>query len=229
MKTAEVNVTARTKAYKSEIRSLRRKGFVPANMYGPGLKNHEFAINEIEFRKSFGGGAGSNLLVTLKSESPELDGKRVILKQLERDPLTWRPMHVDFLEVAVDRPLTVSVPLEFKGTPKGVKLSGGILQIIRRSVEIRALPDHIPASITVDISELDLNETLHISDIQLPPSVELTDDPKYSMVSVSEMAEEEVVVAPAAATPEAAAADGAAPAEAASGEAPAPAKAEEKK
>jgi large subunit ribosomal protein L25 len=202
MKTAEMNVKNRDQGTKTAVRTLRRSGFVPANMYGPGLKNQVFAVNEIEFRKTYGGAASSNLLLTLRSESNDLNGKRVILKQLERDPVTWRPLHVDFLEVAVDRPLTVDIPLEFDGVPTGVKLDGGLLQIIRRSVQLRALPDNIPPSIKVDISGIGLNETLHISDLKLPANCELTDDAKYSVVSVIETKEE-------AATPVAAAAEGA--------------------
>ena len=208
MKSAEMNVKTRDFGTKTSVRSLRREGFVPANMYGPGMKNQVFAVNEIEFRKTFGGMAGSSLLLTLKSEAKDLDGRRVILKQLERDPVTWRPLHADFLEVAVDKPLTVSIPLEFEGTPSGVKLEGGLLQIIRRSVQLTALPDHIPGSVKVDISELGLNQTYHISDIKLPENCELADNPEYSVVSVIETKEEEA--APAAAATEAAAGEGAA-------------------
>jgi len=227
MKTAELNVEPRKSGIKSELNKLRREGYVPANIYGPGLKNSVFRVDERLLRKAYGGPASSNLLLTLKSSDPELNGKRAILKEVDRDPVGWRPRHLDFLEVAGDRALTVNVPLEFKGTPKGVKLSSGILQIIRRSLEISALPDHIPGSIEVDISDMDVNETLHVSDLTLPENVVLNDEPTYSVVSVTEQAEEEApsVVAPAAGeTPEgeaAPAAEGAAATEGAAAAAPA--------
>ncbi len=119
----------------------------------------------------------------------------MILKSVERDPARWTLDHVDFYEISDKRPLQVKVPLEFKGTPVGVKIGGGLLQIVRREVTVEALPSAIPEKIEVDVSNLELNNSLHLGDLQVPEGLKVVDSKTYTIASVSEPEKEEVVAA----------------------------------
>lgn len=204
MRTAELKVVQRSEGSKSENKKLRRQGLVPANIYGPGEKNAYCAFDERDLKRAIGNSSSGNLLLVLQSEAKEFNGRRVILKSLERDPVTWASLHADFYSVSLDRPIEVNVPLEFQGTPKGVKLHGGILQIARRSVSVRGLADDIPDSIQVDISELDVNKSMHVSDLKVSEKVKILDSGDYTLATVVEQAKEEIA-APAAAAEGAAA------------------------
>ena len=192
MQQAELKVVGRTGGTKSETKSLRTQGLVPASIYGPKIVNQNCAFSEKEMRKVFSNDFGSNFILTLASDSKDLNGKRVVLKNVDRDPLTWALTHADFYEIAMDRPLTVSVPLRFNGNPEGVKTGGGILQVIRRSVRIKALPDAIPAAVDVDISGMQLNDSLHLADLKFSDKITVLDSTSFTVVSIVEAEKEEV-------------------------------------
>lgn len=206
MQQVQLTVETRTGGSKAELRRIRTQGKVPAVIYGPGKTNQYCAFSEKELRKAFQNNFDSNLMITLQGAGGTLVGKKVILKSLERSPVTWSLEHADFYEVSMDRPLIVPLAIHFTGTPEGVKTDGGILQILRRSVRIKALPGDIPEFIELDISQLKLNQTLHISDLKVSGKITLMDPPGFALASVAEPEKEEVV----APTAEAAAAEGAA-------------------
>lgn len=203
---AELPVFERVSGQKSKVKELRKNGLVPAVIYGPGIKNQSCTLSEKELKKVFKGDFGTNYILTLKSEVASLNGKRVVVKKLDRDPVKWSLDHVDFYEISLDRPLTVSVPLHFVGVADGVKNSGGILQVIRRSVKIRALPQDLPQAIEVDTSALAINQSLHLSDIKFDSKITVVDSLEFTIVSIVEPEKEEVVVAAAPAEGAAAAA-----------------------
>ncbi len=140
MEKAELKVITRNQDVRTESRRLRREGFVPANVYGYKTKNVVCAFEEKAIRKIFKTGFDTNMLLTLKSDSKEIDGKQVIVKGVERHPVKWSLTHADFFEVNNARPLTVKVPLKYVGVPAGVRLEGGIMQILRRTILVKALP-----------------------------------------------------------------------------------------
>lgn len=188
-----VDLTVQTKAdnRKTTNRSLRNSGMVPAIIYGPNAKNKTCTLDERDLYRIFRGQNISNIMLTLQSDEKELNGKKVVVKAIDKHPVRWTPTHVDFYELDLNEPLTVPVPIEFKGTPKGVKLEGGILNVVRRSVEVKALPNHLPEKIEVDISALEINDSLHISDLNVSENVTIMDSEKFTIVSVAEPAKEE--------------------------------------
>lgn len=196
MKKAELSVVKRESNNKSYSRKLRNEGLVPAVVYGPGLKNQNCAFDSRSIHKIFQGSSYSNFILTLKSDEKTLDGKKVLLKEVSRDPLGWKPLHADLYEISMDRPLTVKIPIDFEGTPTGVKLDGGILQIVRRAVELRALPGDIPEKISLDISGLNIGDSFHVSDLNVGEKVTILDSEGYTLASVVEQ-EVEKIEAPA--------------------------------
>lgn len=222
MKQAELKVESRTTGRKSLARALRRNGRVPANFYGPGIDNATCDFDSRDLAKVLKTGQSGNIMLTLKSEDNRFEGKKVLIKTVDRDPVTWKPVHADLYSIDMTRALTVDIPLVFEGVPEGVKVGGGILNIIRRSVQIRALPNSLPESIKVDITGVKVGENVHVSDLPLSEDWKLVDSASFTILSVNEPAEEEVKPVAAVATGEAGEA-------AATGEAAAAAPAEEKK
>ncbi|MGH0028403.1 MAG: 50S ribosomal protein L25 [Myxococcota bacterium] len=205
---------------KGVARKLRATGMIPGVYYGGGADPKPVQLNAHDLVRLLStSSAGMNTLIDL-SGGGELDGKVVLVKELQRDPVNGRALHADLYAVDVDRAVTVSVPVHLDGTAAGVKM-GGIVDHALREVELECLPRAIPEELRVDISALDLGDSLHVRDIPLPEGVELLTDGDLSLVSVVQPraeeeeapAEEEGEEGAEAAAEGEAPAEGAAPAE----------------
>lgn len=176
-------------------RKLRAAGRIPAVMYGRGQENVTLSLEPRALEKVLAAGhAGLNTLIDLSVEG---GGESVVLvRELQRDPVKGSLVHVDLFQVDLTQTVDVSVPLHVVGTAKGVALDGGILDFALREIEIECLPRSIPDQIDVDVSALEIGESLHVRDLALPPGVALKSDPDLSVVSVVAPSTEE---APAAA------------------------------
>src|SRR3954447_14521758 len=186
---------------KNEARRTRREGKVPAVLYGGGngTTAMPIAVPPKALLKILHSEAGQNTLIALK-----LDGSgdtRVLVKDFQLDPITHEVLHADFYRVAMDKLLQVTIPIVVHGEPKGVKQQGGLLEHIRREVEIECLPGDIPEHIDVDVSELMLHQGVRLRDIANDPKWKPVTDPDTMLVHVIMPKAEE-----APATPEAAAA-----------------------
>lgn len=193
----ELAVEGRKTGTQRDLRAVRGKGLVPGNIYGPGLKNASCAVDEKLLRKAMNNDFSTNAIITFKSNETGLNGKKVILKSVSRAPLNWALEHVDFYEIAMNRPLNTTIAIHYTGTPEGVKVEGGILQIVRRAVRIRALPGDIPEFLELDISNLKIGDNFHVSDLKVSDKVKILDSGDFTLVSVAEPEKEEVVVAAA--------------------------------
>jgi large subunit ribosomal protein L25 len=191
---------------KNEARRTRREGKVPAVLYGDGKDATPIAVEPKALLRILHSESGANTLIALKiagGESP-----RVLVKDYQLDPITHHVLHADFYKIAMDRVLRVTVPITVKGEAKGVKQQAGILEFIRREVEIECLPGDIPEHVELDVTELMLHQGIRVREIAVSPKVKFVSDPDLMVVHVVMPKAEE---APAAA--EAAAAAPAAPAE----------------
>ena len=166
MNERELWVEKRTETGKGPARRLRREGKIPAIIYGPGREPQPVVVDPKQVKKILRSPTGKNTLLTLKSDDSELKGRKVLIKDQQIDPITDELIHIDLMEVKEDRPVRVRVPISFKGKPKGVE-RGGILEEHIRELEIMCLPSQIPEILEVDISELDLGDSLHIRDLKL--------------------------------------------------------------
>ena len=189
---------------KNEARRLRARGRIPAVVYGAEKgKAVEIAVDPKTLLRILHSESGVNTLIGL-----QLDGgdTRVLVKEYQVDPIDHTLLHADFYQVAMDKMLTVTVPIVLKGDAKGVKQQGGIVDFVNREMEIEVLPGDIPENITVDISELMLHEGVRVRDVQ-------TEGSRWKAISDADMMIVHVV-APraeeAAPAPEAAVAAGAA-------------------
>jgi large subunit ribosomal protein L25 len=148
---------------KNEARRLRASGRIPAVVYGAEKgKAVEIAVDPRALLRILHSESGVNTLIGLA-----LDGghTRVLVKEYQLDPIDHKLLHADFYQVAMDKALTVTVPIVLKGEAKGVKQQGGIVDFVHREIEIECLPGDIPENITVDVSELMMNQGLRVREL----------------------------------------------------------------
>ena len=202
--------TVRESRGKNEARRTRREGMVPAVVYGAASKGADrsataIAVAPKALLKILHSESGANTLISLKVAG--LGDARVLVKDYLLDPITHQVLHADFFRVAMDRALRVTIPVVVKGEPKGVKQQGGILEFIRREIEVECLPADIPEHVEVDVSELMLHQGIRVREIAANPKWKAVSDPDMMLVHVI-LPKAEEVAAPAeaaAAAPTAAA------------------------
>jgi len=189
------------KTTKKGLSSLRATFKIPAVVYGEGKPAFSVSLDEkslLTLRKK----GGFNAVIHLQVEGG--DAETVILKALQRHPVTDRPIHADFQRISLTRKIEAKVPLHIIGEAPGVKNSGGLLQHELRFLTIRALPTHIPAAVEVDVSSLEINQHLLVKDLKVSSEIEVVDNAEHRVVNVAlfkeEVAAVAVVVDPAAVT-----------------------------
>jgi large subunit ribosomal protein L25 len=194
---------------KNEARRTRRSGFVPGVLYGgDGRHATPISVEPRALLKILHSESGANTLISLKL--PGGADARVLVKEYQLDPVTHQLLHADFYRVAMDKVIQVTIPVIVKGEPKGVKQQGGILEFIRREIEIECLPGDIPEHVEVDVSDLMLHQGVRVRDLPTSPKWKALSEPEMMLVHVIMPKAEE---APAPAEAAAAAATPAAPAE----------------
>jgi large subunit ribosomal protein L25 len=206
METVELGCERRDSQTKGEVRALRRNGQVPAVLYGPNKATVTVAVTAADLKARVAAAARQRL-IKLKSENSDLNDRHVIIKQVQRAPISGAIVHADFYEVDLNAKLRVFVALKFVGKPKGVA-EGGILQPLIRQVEVECLPLEIPEFIEVDVTELDIHDVIHISAIKFSGNIKPIFDTDEAVVSVLPPT---VEAAPVAAAGAEAAVEGAAP------------------
>ena len=202
MNKISLSVEQRVETGKGPARRLRVTGKVPAVLYGKKTEPRKLSVNVREFRKAMEEG-GRNPLLDLKvTENGEVVATRVaVLKERQTRPVDGSLIHLDFHEVLMDEPIEVTVPIEFEGKPVGID-KGGLFQPVTRELRVMCLPDDIPSSITVDVSGLDIGDSVHIGAITLPKGVSAVQDAGVSLASVAAPMKEEVAAEEAAAEEE---------------------------
>jgi large subunit ribosomal protein L25 len=186
---------------KGVARSLRRDGMVPAVLYREG-KAQSIKLSKKELAKLVNSVAGEQVMVDLQFKDGEK--KLALLKDFQVDPIRGELLHTDFFEVSLTEKVRVPLHIVTVGEPIGVKRDAGILQHTIREVEIECLPDKIPGRVEIDISKLEVGQSVHVSDLSFEEGIKVLTDPGDVIVTVTAPVVEEA--APAAATAEAAAA-----------------------
>ena len=199
MDMVEVTIERRQGQGKGTARKLRRAGVIPAVFYGPKRATASIAVRAEEFERKLSHLEGSHLirLVNDGGKDAELHDKAVLLREIQRHPVTGEVLHADFFEVDLTERLTVSVPLRFVGKAVGV-VEGGVLQPIVREIELECLPTEIPEFIEVDVSHLTIHQAVHLSELRLPERVTAMGEPTQPLVSVLPPTVEEAKPAEAA-------------------------------
>ncbi len=185
MKSHPLTAYSRTRQGRQGAKKVRNSGRVPAVIYGGKHQSQSLEIDSKDLRNLMQHSVSENLLVDLNvSEDPR--AKRLaLLQEVQHHPLSGSVLHVDLHEVAEDQKVTVTVPVETAGEAVGVKTGGGMLEHVLFKFKVRALPKDLPEFIEVDVSNLELDQTIHIGDIKAPEGVEILGDPAVSVISVA--------------------------------------------
>ena len=207
---ATLEAVKRTDSGKNEARRHRAAGRLPAVVYGTAKDGKApvgvpVTVDPKGLMRILRSDSGVNTLITLK-----LDGgaTQVLVKEYQLDPVSNALLHADFYQLAMDKAIVVTVPVQVKGEPKGVKLQGGLLDFVTREIQVECLPANIPEHIDVDVSELMLNQAIRVRDLALDGKWKPVSDGDTMLVHVVMPKAEESAqataeeVAPAAAEPE---------------------------
>jgi large subunit ribosomal protein L25 len=178
---------------KGVARKLRAKGLIPAVFYSPRSQTIPLVVNPKELGRTLQTDAGENVLIDLDiRKGDQSDRKVVMVKEIQIDPLQRTALHADFYEVEMDVMVAVEVPIRLIGKPEGAKM-GGILEQIRRVIQIQCLPGDIPKSFDVDVSSLKIGDSIHVQDIQVE-RVKVLGDTNFTIATVVPPSVEEKVV-----------------------------------
>lgn len=165
MKEVTLAASIRTDIGKGASRQSRIKGNIPAVVYGPETKPFQIEVSEKSLRAAVKEAHSTSSIFNL-----DVDGKvsKVIIREIQRDPVTSVVTHVDFHALSMNKPIHLTVPITITGTAIGVKSEGGILQTTLRDLEISCLPENIPEEIEVDVTELGIGDSIHVKDLEVP-------------------------------------------------------------
>jgi large subunit ribosomal protein L25 len=168
---------------KGGARKLRERGMAPGVVYGGGREATAIAFDVAALERLLASShGGMNTLIDLEGDTPAA-GRTVIAKELQREPVRGAITHVDFIEVDLKAKIEVAVPIHLVGSAAGVLL-GGVLDQQQREVVLLCMPDAIPDDIEVDVSEMELGDSLHIRDLAVPAGVEFHTDDSLTVATV---------------------------------------------
>ena len=181
MAIAELAVETRTESGKGYARKLRNKGKIPAVRYGKECPVAQYAVDRLAMDRLLSV-SGSALVALDVDGAGSNDELLSIVKDIQRDPVSGKIIHADFYGVRYGEPILIEVPLVFEGKAAGV-VEGGLLQPVRRSLEIRCLPRQIPENIVVDVTALGIGDAIHVNDLEVE-GVEFVATVNFTIVTV---------------------------------------------
>jgi large subunit ribosomal protein L25 len=186
----KLDVQEREERGSAATRRLRRQGLIPGVLYGRGKDPHPFCVAERELRRALTGPAGLHAILDVA-----LDGQKTthasILKDYQQDVITGRLAHIDLQEVRLDQPIQAQVVIELVGESAGAK-EGGVLSQVSREINVEALPLEVPERIEVDISAMEMGDTLRLADVPVPEGVTFLDDPEETVLATVTVPTKEV-------------------------------------
>jgi large subunit ribosomal protein L25 len=180
----ELKTNIRTTVGNGPARRLRQAGQVPAVFYGPKTESVLLSVNKNDLDLIFKNGRISQIILNLVIQNNgETYTRPAMIKELQVHPVSRNYLHIDFYEIDMDRKVTVKIPVVTTGQSVGIE-RGGILQIIRRELEVQCLPFDVPKSIEIDITDLDMGDSIHVEDISLDGEVEFFSEASLTVVTM---------------------------------------------
>lgn len=176
---------------KNVSRRIRREGKVPAVLYGPDIENISLTINKKDIFAILKSETGENTIVKVSFDSESRDA---MIKELQKDPVSDELLHVDLLQISMDKALQVAVPISLLGEAVGVKAEGGFVDFVTRELEVECLPKDIPEQIEINISNLHLHQFIKVADIPPLENGKIVSDPETVIVHIKAPSKEEIEV-----------------------------------
>jgi large subunit ribosomal protein L25 len=194
---AKLKAQKRTEIGRNAIKKVKNDGMVPGVIYGSNLEPINLQINGRELLSLLSHASGENILVELEiQDGSEKQNALAMIQEIQHHPLQRQILHVDFHAVSANETVSAEIPIETTGEAVGVKVQGGLLEHILRYLEVECLPGDLPQIIEVDVTNLEVGQSLHVRELNLPPGVEAMTDPEQTVVAVVESRVEEEVVEP---------------------------------
>jgi large subunit ribosomal protein L25 len=184
MAQSTLNVLKRKRMGKSGAREIRKEGNIPAVLYGKGTETLSLVINPAELKEALSTDAGENTLLEIRVKDEEAEIQKLsLLREVQYDYLTDKPIHLDFQALDMNEKITVAVPVQIEGSAKGVK-EGGILEEILREISVECLPTNIPNSFSVDVTELEIGHSIHVNTLEIEEGVNILHEDEDTIVTV---------------------------------------------
>jgi len=194
---AKLTAQRRTQVGRNAIKKIKADGMVPGVIYGSAQEPVNLQINGRELLNVLSRASGENILVELEIlDGSEKQNALAMIQEIQHNPLQREIVHVDFHAVSANETVSAEVPIETVGEAVGVKVHGGLLEHILRYLEVECLPGDLPQVIEVDVTNLDVGQSLHVRELKLPSGVEAVTDAEQTVVAVVEARVEEEVVEP---------------------------------
>jgi len=190
-----INVKRRVRMGKSGSKAIRNEGNIPAVIYGKGSESISIVVNPTELKEALSTDAGENTLLEMHIKDGNKEIKKLsLLREVQMDYLTNKSIHLDFMELDMNKSFSLKVPVKIVGRPIGVHEEKGLLEEILREIEIECLPSDIPNVFEVEVSELHINDSIHVRDIEVSDKINVLDDPSSTVVTILTPRVEKVVV-----------------------------------
>lgn len=180
MKEVPMTATRRDETGKGVARRARAAGMIPGVVYGPEIDPMPITLEEKEFHAAMKSADAATVL-NLRVNGSE---NKVLVRDIQRHPVTSKVIHIDFHAISMNKPIHIAIPIHFVGTPKGVKVDGGIMQVLLREVEISCLPMDIPDRFEIDVTELGIGESIHVAKLDIP-NVEILTLERRTVVTIA--------------------------------------------
>ena len=184
MEQSTLNVIKRKRMGKSGAREIRKEGNIPAVLYGKGTETLSLVINPTELKEALSTDAGENTLLEIRIKDEEAEIQKLsLLREVQYDYLTDKPIHLDFQALDMKEKITVAVPVHIEGEAKGVK-EGGILEEILREISVECLPTNIPNSFSVDVTELEIGHSIHVAILEIEEGITILHENEDTIVTI---------------------------------------------
>ncbi len=198
MKTIELNAELREAVGKQATKAVRREGRIPAILYGRGIDPTPLVVTQKDLHQATHTKAGANALISLKIGGPKAKKDTTcLIKDVQRDPISDRVDHVDFVAISLTEKIKIKVPVVVKDTADAIGVKdGGVLDLIHHEIEVECLPTKIPERFEVSIKELKIGDAIHLKEIKLPPDVTPLLETEEVVVTIHPPMKEEVAPPP---------------------------------
>jgi large subunit ribosomal protein L25 len=180
----ELTVNVRKSTGKGISRTLRKQGLIPGVLYGPKSEPIPISVETLNIEKLFKHSGSNQAPLNLTIKNGESIKKTAMVKDLQLHPVSRRFLHIDLYEVAMDKKIQVRVPVVLTGIAAGTE-AGGTIQLIRRELDVLCLPLDIPEFITIDVSGMQIGDSIHIEEIPVSENIEILADTNFTVVTVS--------------------------------------------
>ncbi|MBF0120972.1 MAG: 50S ribosomal protein L25/general stress protein Ctc [Desulfobacterales bacterium] len=183
MQLIELKATIRNSKGNGPAKRLRKENKIPAILYGKGIDSIPLTVDSKDMENILKTSKSGQVIINLSIQNGTVANKNVMIKLIQTHPVTRNFLHIDFYEIDMSNKIKVKIPIVITGESKGVGL-GGVIQIIKREIEVMCLPTEIPHSITLDVTELGIGDSIHIKDIPVQKGVEISAPSNFAIVTV---------------------------------------------